>query len=306
MRQLLRRLRYILRQRQLEADLRAEMAFHCELAEHDLASRGAARDASLAAHNAFGSAALAQNRARDVWIWPWMQDAAHDVRLAVRLLRKDVGFTVVMVLVLGAGIGVSNTQFTLLNAICLRGLPIERPDRVLSVEGRDPRDRRLGLSFRELEEVRSAAPAFAGVAASADLSVAVGDAGRTPDRAVGTYISSEAFGLLHARPLLGRVFEAGDDRPGAQPVAILANGFWKARYGGDPAIVGRAIRTNGTPTLVVGAARERFEFPGRVDRRAQGDGADRARPAGGLRRHDAVEPRVYRHPHRTVDWIPLR
>jgi putative ABC transport system permease protein len=201
----------------------------------------------------------------EVWIRAWLQDAAHDVRLGVRLLRKDAGFTVVAMLVLGAGIGVSHTQFTLLNAICLRGLPIERPDRVLSVGARDTRDRKLGLSFREFEDMKSSVPAFAGMAATADAPVAVGDVDRAPDRAVGTYMSAEAFTLLNKRPVLGRDFGSSDDRPGAQPVAILANGLWEARYGGDPTIVGRTIRINGIPTLVVGVAPERFEFPARTD-----------------------------------------
>ena len=208
---------------------------------------------------------MAANRAHRMWIWPWIQDAAGDAALSMRLLRKDFAFTAVAVLVLGAGIGVSNTQFTLLNAICLRGLPIERPDRVLSVGARDARDRRLGLSYREFEQLKSAVPAFAGIAATADVPVAVGDADRAPDRAVATYMSAAAFGLLGKRPLLGRDFEVRDDRPGAQPVAILANGLWKARYGSDPAVVGRTIRINGVSTLVVGIAPERFEFPVRTD-----------------------------------------
>jgi putative ABC transport system permease protein len=266
MRLLLRRVWYLIQRRRLEADLAEEMACHRELAEHDLEKRGVPpSEASLAARKAFGSEPLAQNQARDVWIWPWVQDAANDLRLAVRLLHQDVGFTVVAVLVLGAGIGISNTQFTLLNAICLRGLPIERPDRVLSVGARDARDRRLGLSFREFQELRSSVAAFAGVAASVDTPVAVGDVDRAPDRAISTYISTEAFALLHVRPLLGRDFDPADDRPGAQPVAILSSGLWKARYGGDPSVVGRAIRINGTPTLVVGIARERFEFPSATD-----------------------------------------
>jgi putative ABC transport system permease protein len=199
------------------------------------------------------------------WIWPWLQDAAQDAGHAVRLLRKDAGFTVVAVLVLGAGIGVSNTQFTLLTATCLRGLPIERPDRVLAIGARDTRGRRLGLSYREFEELRTAASSFAGLAASMGASLAVGDADRAPDRAAGTYLSANAFALLGERPRLGRDFDPADDHPGAQPVAILASGFWKARYGGEPSVIGRAVRVNGTPTVVIGIAREHFAFPSNTD-----------------------------------------
>jgi hypothetical protein len=85
MRLLLRRVWYFVQRRRLEADLAKEMACHRELAEHDLEKRGVPpAEASLAARKAFGSERLAQNQARDVWIWPWVQDAARDLRLAVR------------------------------------------------------------------------------------------------------------------------------------------------------------------------------------------------------------------------------
>ncbi len=95
MRKLLRRLWYVLRQRQFEADLAEEMAVHREMAQQELAQLGAALpDARLGAERRLGSAALARDRSRDVWLPPALQDISGDVRLAVRLLTKDRGFTV--------------------------------------------------------------------------------------------------------------------------------------------------------------------------------------------------------------------
>ena len=268
----MRRAWYILRRSRFEADLDEEMEFHRAMKQREIEARGAdPADASLGARRALGSGALARDHARDVWIWPRLQDVAQDLRFAARLLVKDRGFTIVAVAVLGLGIGVDNTLFIFVNAACLRGLPIERPDRVLFVSARDARDRELPLSYRELEAARSAltssfgglrtsvAPTFSGLAAHASTPMAVGDQGRAPDRALGTYMSANAFGLLGERPILGRDFAPEDDRPGAPAVAMIGAGLWKARYGSDPSIVGRTIRINGAPSIVVGIMRDGFK-----------------------------------------------
>jgi predicted permease len=188
-----------------------------------------------------------------------------DLRLACRLLLKDRRFTLLAVTVLGLGIGVNNTQFILVNAICIRGLPIERVDRVLSFAAHDARDRDLPLSYRELEEIRAASGPFDGVAAFAAAPMVVGDEGRAPDRAAGLYMSANGFGLLHEKPALGRDFVPDDDRAGAQPVAILSAALWRSRYGADPGVIGRTIHVDGTPTVVVGIARESFRFPANTE-----------------------------------------
>jgi putative ABC transport system permease protein len=189
----------------------------------------------------------------------------HDLRLAARLLLKDRRFTFLAVTVLALGIGVNNTQFILVNAICIRGLPVERVDRVVSFGARDARDRDLPLSYREFDEIRAAADAFESVAAFAAAPMVIGDEGRAPDRASGLYVSPNALGLLRARPMLGRDFEPADDRVGAPAVAILGGALWKSRYGGDTAIVGRTIRVDGTPAVVVGVMRDDFRFPANTE-----------------------------------------
>ena len=194
-----------------------------------------------------------------------MVELAREVRLAIRLLLKDRRFTILAVTVLGLGIGVNNTQFILVNAICIRGLPIERVDRVVWFTARDARDRDLPMSYRELEEAEASSGPFEGVAAFAAAPTVVGDEGRAPDRAAGLYISANGFNLLREKPVLGRAFEPEDDRAGAPSVAILGGALWKSRYGGDPAIVGRTIRIDGTPTVVVGVARDGFRFPANTE-----------------------------------------
>src|SRR5580704_7872412 len=104
--QLFRRAFCAIRQRRLAADLKEEMEFHRALKQQELERNGLeSSDAAFATRRAFGSVALAQDHARDVWIWPWLQSISQDVRFALRLLTKDPGFAAVAVLALALGIG---------------------------------------------------------------------------------------------------------------------------------------------------------------------------------------------------------
>ena len=266
MRELLRRAWYLLRQRRVEADLDAEMAFHREMKERELAERGASPDdAAHGARHAFGSVALAHNQARDVWVWPWLQDLAQDLRFALRQLTRDRAFSVVAVAALALGIGVNNTLFTMVYAHGIRGLPIETPHRVVFLGSRDASSRELGLSYRDVDAMQRTTRAFAGIAGFSTTPLTVGDQGRAPDRVVGAFVSAGTFRLLGQKTALGRDFLPTDDRPGAEAVAILGHALWESRYESDPSIVGRAIRIDGSLRSVIGVMPRGFRFPTTVD-----------------------------------------
>ena len=136
-----------------------------------------ADEARLAARRAMGSVALAKDLHRDARSFVWLEDLRRDLRHAARALRRAPGFTVVAVFTLGLGIGVNTTFFTIVNAICLRGLPIDEPDRVMFVSGRDAQDRTLGLSYAEFDDIRARTTAFARVAA---YMITIPSSGRQP------------------------------------------------------------------------------------------------------------------------------
>jgi predicted permease len=185
-----------------------------------------------------------------------------DVRFAFRLLVKDRRVTLVAIVALALGIASTNTIFTIVNAMVWRGLPVERPDRVVAFRAID--DTPISASFREIEDWRAMTTTFDGIAAystSGPISMRLDDGSGAPDVFFGAYISAGAFRLLGTQPILGRDFVQEDDRPDASGAVLLGYTIWTTRYGSDPAIVGRTIRINGTPRVVVGVMPEGFRFP---------------------------------------------
>jgi predicted permease len=170
------------------------------------------------------------------------------------------------VLALSLGIGVNATVFTFVNAVLIRGLPVANPDDVLALNSRDPvRDRQMGVSYLDFQDWRTATKTFSGLAAYQGTIMNVSEEGRTPERFNGTFISASGFGLLGQTPILGRTFVAEDDRPGAPPVVIIGGGMFTTRYGGDPGVLGRTVRINDVPSVIIGVMPEGFRFPQNAD-----------------------------------------
>ena len=189
-----------------------------------------------------------------------------DLRFAARLLIKDKWFTLVAATALALGIGVNATVFTFVNAVLIRGLPFSEPDRIMALGTRDPvRDRDMGVSYLDFKDWRAATRTFANLAAFDENTMNVSDEGRPPERLRGAFMSANTFKLIGQRPLVGRDFLPEDDRPGAPAVVILGGGVWKSRYGSDPSIVGRTIRVNDVPSVVIGVMPDGFKFPENSD-----------------------------------------
>jgi putative ABC transport system permease protein len=131
-----------------------------------------------------------------------------DLRYAARLLRQQPSFAVTAVLTLALGIGVNNIVFTVVNAVLIRGLPFDEPDRIVSLGTRDARDRDGGVSFKDYDDWRRSVRSFTGLAGFGTTVMNVSDRGRAPERYSGPYISANAFQLIGQRPLLGRDFTA--------------------------------------------------------------------------------------------------
>jgi len=191
-----------------------------------------------------------------------------DLRYAARALKKQPGFTAVVVLTLGLGIAVNTTIFTIVNAVVVRPLPFENPDRIvrLNVRNVDNAQNRVSdLSYPDFQDWQTATRTFEQMAAVAERAVDISGDQRSATVAVATYASWNTFSLLGQRPELGRDFTEADDRSGAPPVVLLSAAVWRARYGADTAVIGNTIRVNGTPSTIIGVMPRDVGFPDRSD-----------------------------------------
>ena len=187
-----------------------------------------------------------------------------DVTHGCRLLLKERGFTFAAVVTLSLGIAVNMVVFTLINGALLRDMPFDEPDRIveLRVFHRDrPQQPTAGASYLDVQDWRAAVTTFDGLGAADEQTMNVSDESHPAERFQGAFVSANAFALVGVPPILGRHFRTGDDRVGATPVAMLGHDMWRSRYGADPGIVGRTIRVNGVPSVVIGVMPDGFGFP---------------------------------------------
>ncbi len=262
MTKLLRRLRYLLQRDRHERELDDELRFHLEMKRRELESRGVDRaTAAAAARRALGNLPLAREHVRDVWIAPWLQSVAQDIRFAGRLLLRERGFTLAVVVVLGVGMALTGAMYTVVNALMFGSLPGDDGGRIVSLGTRDARGRTARVSFPDFEDWRDENEAFAGIALALPVSLNVSDDEVAPEMVVGAHVSHDAFRLLRTPPLQGRDFLPEDDVDGAPGTAILSHALWTSRYGGDPDVIGRTIRVDGRTVVVIGVMPESFAFP---------------------------------------------
>jgi putative ABC transport system permease protein len=187
-----------------------------------------------------------------------------DLRFALRALRKSPGFTLAAVLTLAVGIGANTTVFSLVSAVHF-GAP-EFDDPATLVDVHETSVTRLcagcgvGTSYPGYQDWKRKARSFARMAAYAeDRFVLSGE--HEAETLSGVYAGAGLFSILGVAPSLGRDFLPDDDRPGAPAVALLSHRLWHRRFGGDPTVLGRPVKVNGTQHTVIGVMPARFNFP---------------------------------------------
>jgi len=186
-----------------------------------------------------------------------------DVRYAFRSLVKNPGFTAIAVACLALGIGVNATIFSVVDGVMLRPYPYPDAHQIVVLNSTNERERvrQGGISYGDFKDFRDNATTIQQLAAFQMRSLTVSDGRGEPERYVGELVSWTLFHLLGTQPVIGRNFEAKDDRPGANPVVLLSDDLWRQRYQRDPSVVGRAVNVNGTAHTVIGVMPPRFAFP---------------------------------------------
>jgi putative ABC transport system permease protein len=191
-----------------------------------------------------------------------MSSFLQDVRIAVRGYLAKPLFTIVVLSILGLTIGANAAIFTVVNAVLLRPLDYPRAFALVSVLQRDrTTGRGRSISPPNYFDLKEQARSFAGIAAFWSPSVNLSSDGGDPEKVLATTCSHDLFDVLGVDPIIGRRLTEDDDLPGARPVAILGHGLWKRRFGGDPGVIGRETRLDGTPATIVGVMPAAFDFP---------------------------------------------
>jgi len=181
-----------------------------------------------------------------------------DFRLAARLLARSPGFTAVAVLSLALGIGANTTIFSLVNSLLLVPTPGRNPDRLVSIYTSDSSGPPFSASsYPDYRDFREQAGALQDLAAHTLRPLVITIDGES-QRAVGAFVTGNAFEVLGLRAAYGRLLLPAEQTPGRHPVVALGYSFWKRRFGADPTVVGKVLALNGQPFTVVGIAPEGF------------------------------------------------
>jgi len=192
-----------------------------------------------------------------------------DVRVGLRVLFKDKIFCFLAVLVLGLGIGGATTQFTVVNAIVLRGFSFPHPEQLVSVGLIDPKASDQNNNFgvgniptaQDYQDLKAAQHSFAMMAGYLSGSTINVTYKNNPRRYTGGYVTEDLFKIIGVSPVLGRDFTVQDNTPGAEKVAILGDEIWRRDFGADPNIVGQSVRINGKAATIIGVMPPNFKFP---------------------------------------------
>jgi putative ABC transport system permease protein len=244
-----RRLLFLLRRQQFEADLEEEMRFHLE--------RKAADTSPGRARRQFGNTTLLLEDSREVWGWRWLDTLVSDLPFALRLLRHNPGFSTVAILTLGLAIGGNTLVFSLVNAVVLRPLPYSEPDRLVylwTVEASSQRG--MNTSYPDFRDWQEQSHTFEAMSAFAQGSSNLSGAGE-PERIDSLRFTPGLLELLGIRPALGRTFGRDDDTH----VVLLGSALWRRHFGADPAVIGRSIHLDGVAYTVLGICPPGFHFP---------------------------------------------
>lgn len=213
---------------------------------------------AMAQPGELGNITLAAEDARSELGWTRLEQTAHDLRYAMRSVRKNPGFTVAAVASLAIGIGVNAALFSLINTMLWKSLPVRDPDTLLVVGRQDAAGVSPGFTYNNYRTFRDHVPALTIAAyGTAPLNVAID--GQLEPTLHGHLVTGTYFPLLGLTPAAGRLLGPEDDRvPRGHPVAVLSHNYWQRRFAADPNILGRVIGISGQSFTVVGVAPREF------------------------------------------------
>src|SRR6267142_5188269 len=187
-----------------------------------------------------------------------------DVRYGIRSLARHPAFTAVAVITLALGIGANTAIFSVVNAVLLRPLPFDDPERIVWVWDTQPQLSTAPAALPDFLDWKEQNRSFEHLAAyqSGNMFLDAGDG--TTDTRVGL-VTPEMFSLFHVSPILGRTFTNEETLPGRFRVAVLSHSMWQNRFGSDPNVLSRTLQLNGAPYQIIGVMPAGFSYPDRAE-----------------------------------------
>ncbi len=253
----------LLRKPLMEKRLDAELRFHLEQRVRDFVASGMDQEeARRRAHLAFGGLEQVKQDCRDARIENHIEDFLRDLQYALRSLAKDRRFALIAIFALALGIGATTVMFSVLYNVVFDPFPYRDFQHSVTFEMRDLASAsndftRNHYTIPEFLAIRDQNRVFEDIIGNYQLDVLYSDGkGTRPLR--GGYVTPNGFDFLGVPPLLGRVFSAGDTKPGAPFVFMMNYRLWQTQFGGDPKILGTMFFLNGKPRTLVGIMPQRF------------------------------------------------
>ena len=187
-----------------------------------------------------------------------------DVRYGARMLLKNPGVTVIVIIALALGIGANTAIFSVVNAVLIRPLPYQESERLIFLNEKSPVLDEMSISYPNFLDWRAHNQTFEKMGVYNRASYNLTGAGEA-ERIVTGQVSADLFSVLRVNALHGRVFTNDEDKPGGTPVVVLSYALWQRRFGGQTDILGQAITLNGKSYTVIGVMPESYLYPSRVE-----------------------------------------
>ncbi|MFZ0961243.1 MAG: ABC transporter permease [Terriglobia bacterium] len=251
-------IKHLFSRKRLYGDLSAEIEEHLAEKVEELVASGMSREeATFAARREFGNVLQIEERSREVWQWPSLENFFMDVRYGLRQLRKNPGFTSVAVITLALGIGVNTAMFSLFHDAILARLPISHPQELVQLTWLQGTEIGTTFNWPDYEPLLAPQPALPGLFASLIEGMNL-RSGNVSERVRAHLVSGSYYSTLGVKAFLGRTLATGDDLPASTPAVVLSYAYWGRRFAFEPAVIDQTVYLDGMPFTVVGVAPQEF------------------------------------------------
>ncbi len=245
-----------------DADLKAELESHLQMhVEDNLRAGMTPKEARRQAAIQLGGVEQTKQAYRERATLPGLESLLQDLRYGLRMMARNPAFTAVAVITLAIGIGTTTTVFSWIDAVLVRPLPgVSDPGRLVALESLTPGGEMVPNSYPDYRDFRDHLKLFDGIAATRPVAFSVGQEDHA-ERVWGELVSGNFFAVLGVSPQTGRVFLPSEygDKPGAFPVAVISDRYWRSHFHADPEIAGKTIRVNQHELTIVGVAPPSFQ-----------------------------------------------